>query len=170
MIGDLCNLAIARLKDKRSKLGKFKKLLVLSAITLLEVFASGPSAAQSRVVRGVVTDEAGAAISKTSVEITCRQKGHVTKVGSTQSGTTGDFQLEAILHGACKINFSSVGFKRLQIPIRASDNRPVLELGAIRLRVAGCSDPGVICDGLGSVKPEARRFPLTKTSHKTPDS
>ena len=50
-------------------------VLMLAAIILF--IAAKQCAAQSRVVRGVVTDESGAVIPKTSIDISCSQTGRV---------------------------------------------------------------------------------------------
>jgi hypothetical protein len=133
---------------------KFRELFLGGAIISFAALTARPSPAQSRMIRGVLTDEAGAAIPKTSIEISCTKKGHVTKVESTLSGTDGGFQLEATLFGACKISFSAAGFKLLHRSIRGSGNRSMLDLGTIRLRVSGCSDPGIICDEVTPANPK----------------
>jgi hypothetical protein len=101
-------------------LAKLKEVLfTTSAVILLAPLTARPSAAQSIVVRGVVTDEAEAAIPSASVEISCRQKGRVTKVESTHTGTSAGFKLEPTLLGTCKVRFSAPGFKSLRrsIPV-----------------------------------------------------
>lgn len=127
------------------------KVIALCTLILLSVL--GPaSAAQVNVVRGVVTDEFGAAIAGTLVEIRCDREGVVSKTGRVHSGTDGSFQLEATLTGPCKIYFSAIGFKPLETSIRDSENRSLLDIGSIRLKVEGCSDPGVICDYFPATK------------------
>lgn len=84
------------------------KVITLCTLILLSVL--GPaSAAQANVVRGVVTDELGAVIAETRVDIRCDREGVVSEIARVHSGTDGSFQLEATLTGRCKIYFSAIG-------------------------------------------------------------
>jgi hypothetical protein len=132
---------------------KSARVVVLAALILSIAVAAKPAVAQSRIIRGIVTDESGAAIPKTSIEISCSQKGHVVKVADVQSTTDGSFQLEAKLIGACKVSFSAIGFKPVQRPLHGAASYSGLDLGTIRLQMKGCSDHGIICDEFTPVKP-----------------
>lgn len=64
---------------------KTKKLFALTALILLVPFAAGSSAAQSRVIRGVVTDEANAPVPSAAVKLSCARTGHAPRALSTTS-------------------------------------------------------------------------------------
>ena len=149
------NLAASELIVRGTTMtAKSARVPMLATIILFVAVVAKRSAAQSRVIRGIVTDESGAAIPKTAIEISCSQKGHVAKVAGVQSTTDGSFQLEANLIGTCKVSFSAIGFKPLQRPLRGSASYSDLDLGTIRLRIKGCSDPGIICDEVTPAKPK----------------
>jgi Carboxypeptidase regulatory-like domain len=130
-----------------------KKMLLPCAVILLSGLVA--IASESKVIRGAVTDEAGAAIPVTTIEISCSDNGLFTKTARTHSGEDGNFQLEATLGGLCKISFSATGFQPLEMAVRDSDIRSLLDVGFIRLKVGGCWNPGAICDSVIASKRRA---------------
>jgi len=120
-------------------------ILTLAAIILIAGFATSPSAAKSRLVRGVVTDEANLPVPNAPIQLSCARTGHVTKVVSTLSRADGGFQFQITLRGVCKVSIDAPGFAPILISISGSDKRKTVDLGPIRLRIS-CAGPGVTCD------------------------
>ncbi|RYE10924.1 MAG: TonB-dependent receptor, partial [Sphingobacteriales bacterium] len=87
-----------------------KRILLFTCIMLLSLF----SFAQSRVVRGTVTDQGGAALPGVSVT----QKG--TKAG-TQTDQDGKFSL-TLAGSSNELVFSSIGFASVTVNIAGKDN------------------------------------------------
>jgi hypothetical protein len=130
---------------------KTAKLFTLTALILLVPLAAGPSAAQSRVVRGVVTDEANAPVPSAAVKLSCARTGRAPRVLSTTSKADGGFQFQTRLIGACKVSIAAPGFVPILISISSSDKSEPVDLGTLRLRIS-CEGPGVTCDQVTPAK------------------
>ena len=127
------------------------RLVALFGAAVYFLSATERLAAQSRVVRGVVTDEANLPVPNTHVELSCARTGHATKIVSTSSRADGGFQLQAMLLGECKASIAAAGFAPVIIPIRGSNKHTPVDLGTIRLRIS-CTGLGVVCDEVTPAK------------------
>jgi Carboxypeptidase regulatory-like domain len=130
-----------------------KKMLML--YTVMSVTGFVAIASESKVIRGVVTDESGAAIPGTTIAISCSKEGLFTEIARTYSGVDGNFQLQATLIDSCKINFSATGFQLFERAVRDSNIGSLLDVGIVRLKVGGCGDPRIICDPVIATKKRA---------------
>jgi len=121
---------------------RLHRLVALFGVAVCYLSTTPRLAAQSRVIRGVVADEASLPVPNAQIELSCARTGHATKIVSTSSGADGGFQLQAILLGPCKVNIAAPGFASVLIPISGSNRHAPVDLGTIRLRIS-CSGPGV---------------------------
>jgi Carboxypeptidase regulatory-like domain len=129
--------------------------LRMGCFILLILVATRPSAAQSRVIRGVVTDAANSAVPNAAVELSCAQMGHAATVVNTSSKVDGSFEFQNTLIGVCKISIVAPGFTSALISISSSEKSEPVDVGRIRLRIS-CKGPGVICDEVYPAKTSVR--------------
>ena len=112
---------------------------------LILILAVEPSEAKTKIVRGLVTDDADAPIPNALIELVCVQGEKKITAASGKSSANGHFQFKTTLRGICKIKISAPGFSDLLVSMADSDGRAVINLGKMHVRV-NCSGPGVICD------------------------
>jgi hypothetical protein len=98
----------------------------------------------------VVVDATGAAIGGATVRLLKSVSDDVAHVTAANSGK---FQFETVAPGRYILAAWQQGFRSRRIPLVLRGAGEALDLGYIRLEVAGCDAPGVICDSIGPASP-----------------
>ena len=113
------------------------------------VFISPLCAAGCQQVRGAVVDATGAAIGGASVR---QLKSDSEEAAHTTADDSGNFQIGTTGSGDYVLKAWQRGFRSLRVPVVHSETETI-ELGSIRLDIASCDAPGVICDWFGEAPP-----------------
>jgi hypothetical protein len=101
-------------------------------------------------VRGVVVDVTGAAVGGATVRLLKSVSEEVAHVTGTDSG---QFQLGSVGPGSYVLTAWQRGFRSRRVTVVLRQEGEALDLGHIRLDLAGCDAPGVICDWFGEAPP-----------------
>jgi len=113
-------------------------------------FISPLCAASGQQVRGAVVDATGAAIGGASVRLL---RSDSEEMAHTTADASGKFQLESVGSDSYVLKAWQRGFRSRRVPVVVRSETEAIDLGDIRLDVAGCDAPGVICDWFGEAPP-----------------
>ena len=121
---------------------------------LLAVFLAAATADQTPdgAVRGVALDATGAGLPGALVRLLDSASNAVITRGSADS--EGKFQIGAVPSGSYTVVLWVQGFRARRVPavIRTGE---ISDVGKLRLGLAGCDAPGVICDSFGTDPPDS---------------
>jgi hypothetical protein len=115
----------------------------LVAIGVAIVVAS--SALAGGIVRGVVTDEAGAVIPGSVVRLL--REGQTATQYRSQTNQLGEFKITGVTPGKYTVRAYQVGFVELAKIVSVSDGT-IADAGNMAFKLAGCDAPHVICDAV----------------------
>jgi len=128
----------------------FRWLLLSFATALL----AGPAPEQGQV-RGLVTDQTGAAIPNAAVRLIPRDSAPVRYRG--KAGPDGVFRIEGISPGTYSLRAGLLPFRENSANSFTVRDGETTDVGTIMLSLLGCDAPGVICDDFtGEPQPNLR--------------
>lgn len=104
------------------------------------------SAVGGQQIRGAIVDVTGAAIGRASVRLL---KSDSEMVAQTTADASGKFQLGNVGSDSYVLKAWQRGFRSRRVPVVVRSETETIDLGDIRLDLAGCDAPGVICDWFG---------------------
>ena len=121
-------------------------------MALLATASHGESQALARGVKGVAVDATGAGLPGALVRLLDSASNAVITRGSADS--EGKFQIGAVPSGSYTVVLWVQGFRARRVPavIRTGE---ISDVGKLRLGLAGCDAPGVICDSFGTDPPDS---------------
>ena len=124
------------------------EVLRLGCVAL--AFISPLCAADSQQIRGAVVDVTGAAIEGASVRLLNSDSEEVIHATADASGK---FQMGSAGADSYVLKAGQPGFRSRRVPVGVHSETETIDVGDIRLDIAGCDAPGVICDWFGEAPP-----------------
>jgi Carboxypeptidase regulatory-like domain len=119
-------------------------LLAFVLISSSQVVASGQQ------IRGAIVDPNGASVAGASVRLLGLRTGAAADVTADESGK---FQIGIGIPDNYVLKAWRQGFRNRRVPVVVSTEAVTIDLGNIRLDVAGCDAPGIFCDWFGEAPP-----------------
>jgi hypothetical protein len=119
---------------------------------ILAMALTSDATANGGRIRGVVVDATGAALPGAIIRVVQPDSNVV--VARARANQAGDFETDAVGEGEYVVAVWLQGFRaRWTSPVVLRDGS-IVSLGNVRLDLAGCDAPGVLCDSFGLGPPE----------------
>jgi hypothetical protein len=116
----------------------------------LAFISTAPCAAGGQLIRGAIVDATGAAIGGASVRLL---KSDSEEMAHATAADSGKFEMGTAGSGNYVLKAWQRGFRSRRVPVAVRSETETIDLGDIRLDLAGCDAPGVICDSFGEAPP-----------------
>lgn len=120
------------------------RVLALASISLCAATADGVW------IRGGIVDASGAAVGGASVDLFDPD---LKVVAHATADFAGRFQIKSVDGCSLILKAWLQGFRSCRVPVVVPAAKEIIDAGTIRLEVAGCDAPGVICDWFGEAPP-----------------
>jgi Carboxypeptidase regulatory-like domain len=111
--------------------------------------SASPVLAAGQQIRGVIEDASGAVVGGTSVRLLTSVS---EEVAHATANDFGKFQMGVAVSGSYVLKAWQRGFRSRRVMVVVPPDGTI-DVGNIRLEVAGCDAPGIICDWFGEPPP-----------------